>query len=291
MRCLVTGATGHIGSFLTRLLVERGHSVSALIRPSSDLWRLDGVTDRIHVIQGDLANLSSAEARLLEAAPETVFHLAWCGVTTDTRNVPENAAASVAGSLELFRIAKTAGCRCWVSLGSQAEDVPDTPYGAAKLTLCRALEPLCQEAAIRLVWLRLLAAYGPADDPRHLIPFVITRLLAGEVPVLTSTGAQQWDYLYVEDAVEAIYRAAVSPSVQGVYYLASGELSTVRALVERIRDLIHPALPLRFGDVTVPSMRGDVTPLRAALNWVPQTSLDTGLKKTLEWHRSRKQNS
>ena len=291
MRCLVTGATGHIGSFLTRLLVERGHSVSALIRPDSDLWRLEGVTDRIQILRGDLANLSSAGAGILDAAAETVFHLAWCGVTTDTRNVPENAAASGAGSLELFRIAKAAGCRCWVSLGSQAEDVPDTPYGAAKLNLGRALEPLCEEAAIRLVWLRLLAAYGPADDPRHLIPFVITRLLAGEVPVLTSTGAQQWDYLYVEDAVEAIYRAAVSPSVQGVYYLASGELSTVRALVERIRDLINPALPLRFGDVLVPSLRADVTGLSAALNWVPKTTLDIGLKKTLEWHRSRKQNS
>ncbi len=294
MRCLVTGATGHLGSFLTRLLLEKGHSVAALIRPSGDLWRLEGVTQNIEQIQGDLENPAAAEQKIRAFAPETVFHLAWCGVTADVRNLPANATTSLNGSLELFRIARAAGCRAWLSLGSQAESVlplPNTPYGEAKLHLRRVLQPMCQEADIRFVWLRLLAAYGPADDTKHLIPFLINKLLGGETPVLSSNGEQEWDYLYVEDAAEAIYRAGTTASVQGDFNLASGELCTVRALAERIRNMIDPKQALRFGEGTVPSLGADTAPLRNALNWSPQTNLDTGLKKTIEWHRNRKQDA
>ena len=247
MRCLVTGATGHLGSFLTRLLLEKGHTVAALIRPSSDLWRLEGIAERIERIHGDLENPVAAKGEIRAFAPETVFHLAWCGVTADTRNLPANATTSLNGSLELFRIARAARCRAWVSLGSQAESIlplPNTPYGEAKLSLCHALQPLCLEANIRFVWLRLLAAYGPADDTRHLIPYLIDKFLIGETPALGSNGEQEWDYLYVEDAAEAIYRAGTTASVQGVFALASGELCTVRALAERIRNMINPAQPL-----------------------------------------------
>ena len=60
MRCLVTGASGHLGSFLTRLLVARGEDVTVLVRPSGDLWRLDGVLDK----SGSYAAASTIPTRL-----------------------------------------------------------------------------------------------------------------------------------------------------------------------------------------------------------------------------------
>ena len=303
MRCLVTGASGHLGSYLTRRLLECGEEVAAIVRPESDLWRLEGVLDRVRLIRVDVCNIATAAEEIHLEAPDTVFHCAWAGVTSDTRNRSDHFVSNVMGGLELFRVAKKAGCRCWIGIGSQAEygrqsgvlreDLipnPDTAYGVAKLCLGKMLQTLSELSNIRYVWLRLLATYGPKDNSRNLIPSVIEKLQEKSRPSLTS-GEQIRDYLYVEDAVEAIHRVACAPNGQGVYNLASGEAHSVREIVTRLRDMIDPSLPLGFGDIpygpgAVLDLQADVTRLRDATGWAPQTDLESGLKKTLEWHRS-----
>lgn len=304
MRCLVTGASGHIGSNLTRLLVDRGHEVTALVRPASDLWRLEGVLSRIQVLRAELDHIDSIADELKRAAPETVFHLAWAGITAETRNLPGNVVTSVSGSLRLFRMACEAGSSAWVGLGSQAEfgrtkaeevlretstPVPDTLYGVAKLGLSTLTGALCKEMGIRFLWLSLAAAYGPMDDPGHLIPSLITRLLAGERPPLTS-GTQEWDYLYIDDATEAIYRAASMPGVSGRFVLASGKSYPVRFIAEQIRDMIDPSLPLGLGEIVSPgelfSLRADSSALQRATGWEPRIEFETGLRRTIDWYKS-----
>jgi nucleoside-diphosphate-sugar epimerase len=144
-------------------------------------------------------------------------------------------------------------------------------------------------AGIRYVWLRLLATYGPKDDVHHLIPTVILKLLAREKPSLTQ-GEQRWDYLYVEDAAEAIYSVALKAKAQGVFNLGSGEAYTIRSIAERIRDMIDPKLPLGFNEVPyrpdqVMNLQADISKLKNATGWEPKTSLDRGLEQAIEWYR------
>jgi nucleoside-diphosphate-sugar epimerase len=144
-------------------------------------------------------------------------------------------------------------------------------------------------AGIRYVWLRLLATYGPKDDINHLIPQVILKLLAHEKPSLT-LGEQRWDYLYVEDAAEAMCQVAVNPQAQGVFNLGSGEAYTIRSIVERIRDMIDPSLPLDFGETPyrydqVMHLQANIAKLKKATGWEPKTSLDRGLEQAIEWYR------
>jgi nucleoside-diphosphate-sugar epimerase len=149
---------------------------------------------------------------------------------------------------------------------------------------------LCESAGTRYVWLRLLATYGPKDDPRHLIPSTILKLLAAETPSLTA-GEQRWDYLYVEDAAEALYEVAMNSRAQGVFNLGSGEVWSVRRIVERIRGLIDPNLPLGFGEAPyradqVMHLQADISKLRREIDWRPRMNMDEGLKRTVEWHRA-----
>jgi UDP-glucose 4-epimerase len=303
MRCLVTGASGHLGSYLTRRLLDCGEEVSVLVRPGSDLWRLEGVLNRVQLIRADFGDIEKASEAIYRQSPDTVFHCAWSGVTSDTRNRPEHMIQNVNAGLRLFQVAHAAGCRCWVGIGSQAEygrqttilreDLvakPDTAYGVAKFCLGKLLETLCEKSGVRYVWLRLLATYGPKDDLKHLIPSVIEKLLEGARPSLTA-GEQHWDYLYIEDAAEAIQRVAGAPEVQGIYNLASGEAPSVRSIVTLLRDMIDPSLTIGFGDIPYGpngafNLQADVTQLRKATGWSPHTSLESGLKRTLDWHRS-----
>jgi len=303
MRCLVTGASGHLGSYLTRHLLDSGDEVVALVRPESNLWRLEGILDRMRIIRLDLCNVAARADDIHKEAPQTVFHCAWSGVTSGARNGPEQFVTNVTGALQLFHVTRDAGCQCWIGIGSQAEygrqsqvlreDLiprPDTAYGLAKLCLGQVLQTLCELCGIRYVWLRLLATYGPKDHSQHLIPSVIEKLLARLRPSLTR-GQQIWDYLYVQDAVEAIHLVANAPSAKGVYNLASGETHSIREIVTRLRDMIDPGLPLGFGEVpqgpgTELNLQGDITRLRLATAWSPRTDLETGLRKTLDWYRN-----
>jgi nucleoside-diphosphate-sugar epimerase len=303
MRCLVTGASGHLGAALTRRLVEQEGQVAVLVRPQSDLWRLDDVLDRLAVFRADLADLSDVAATIRGFAPEVTFHLAWSGVTGHYRNDAEQITRNVSGSLALFELVRSAGCGGWVGVGSQAEygyfngllteEVPPEPvtaYGVAKLCVGLLTHKLCALAGMRYVWLRLLAIYGPRDDERHLIPTVIRQLLARQVPALTP-GEQVWDYLYIDDAAEAIVAVAATRAAEGVYNLGSGDARTVRYLVERLRDAIDPTLPLGFGEVPyrpdqVMHLQADISRLRAVTGWAPRIGLDEGLRRTVEWHRA-----
>lgn len=302
MRCFVTGANGFVGAYVLARLLEDGHEVSALVRQTSDLSRIRHLSSRLDFVTGDLADPPSYKEGLVAAAPEVVIHLAWSGVTGSRRNDDDQVLGNVRASLDLFQIVRDAGCGVWVGLGSQADygahetilteatpTTPDTAYGVAKLSVGLLTGKLAELAGMRHVWLRLLSTYGPMDDERHMITMVIRRLLRGERPQLTF-GEQLWDYLYVEDAADAICRVAVDPRVCGIYNLCSGEGHTVRSVVERIGDLIDPALPLGFGEVAyrpdqVMHLLGSADKLRAATGWEPRISLDEGLRRTVDWYR------
>jgi len=306
MRCLVTGASGHVGSFLTQLLVERGHEVSILTRFQSNLWRLGSLAECVRVIRMDTVDADVWRREVMAAAPDTVFHLAWEGVVAGQRDDPAQISRNVANSLSLLETLLKTGCSTWIGMGSQAEygpcaailteTTPTSPasaYGVAKLAcgnLCRAM---CDLAGIRFVWVRLLAAYGPKDDPRRLIPGLIRKLLRRERPALTP-GEQRWDYLYITDAAEALYALAQAPAAAGIFNLGSGQAQTVRSIAECIRDIIDPHLPLGLGDLPYPPgqtmlLLAGIERLSSATSWKPRIGMRQGLWDTVRWYQETPQ--
>ena len=116
------------------------------------------------------------------------------------------------------------------------------------------------------------------------------KVLARDKPSLTP-GEQCWDYLYVEDAAEALYQLALNPGAEGLFILGSGEAPSVRTIAECIRDMINPKSPLGFGEVPYRSdqvmrLQADISRLRREIDWQPRTSLETGLRQTVEWYRA-----
>ena len=130
-------------------------------------------------------------------------------------------------------------------------------------------------------WLRLFSPYGPGDNSNWLIPSVAAQILAGQAP-RTSAGTQKWDYLHIADCAQGILAAAVTESAQGVFNLSSGRAVTVRSIVERIRDLACPHLPLTFGEIPfgpnqIMHLEGDCSRLSAATGWGPRIMIEDGL--------------
>jgi nucleoside-diphosphate-sugar epimerase len=303
MRCLVTGASGHIGSYLVKRLLSAGAEVLAMVRPESDLWRLTEVLDQLQILQVDLQDITQVETDILQFQPATVFHLAWQGASANkARNKTEQITTNIIHSLELFQIAQKAGCQCWIGTGSLTEygpyseilherlmAQPVSAYAVAKFSLGLLLQKLCELNNIQYVWLRLTGVYGPKDNINYLIPSIILSLLEGKRPSLTP-GEQQWDYLYVEDAAEGIFAAAQN-EVSGIYNLSTGQTYSIKHIAETIRDMIDPSLPLGIGDIPynrdqIMLLQGSPRRFQTKTGWKPKFSLEGGLERTVMWYKS-----
>lgn len=303
MKVFVTGASGFIGSYLCRELLDAGHEVAVLLR-NSEAWRIVPMLERIHIIEGDLASQVNWKDKLTDFAPDSVAHLAWLGVSGGDRNSP-NQNANIGWTTDLFDLACDVGVNSFLALGSQAEygphdkmigpstaTHPTSLYGEVKLATYRLLENRAAKAGVRFVWMRVFSTYGPGDHPYWMIPSLIKALLNGERPALTA-GEQLWDFLHVRDAVRAMRLALEIPAASGVYALGSGEAPPLRSTIELIRDSVDMSLSLGLGDVPyrpdqVMRLQADVTGLWDDLGWRAEVPLSSGIPDTVAWYAANR---
>ena len=108
-----------------------------------------------------------------------------------------------------------------------------------------------------------------------------------EVPALTNC-EQMWDYLYSEDAAEALYLLALFGKSDRNYILGNGQAKSLKIYAEVIRDIINPACELGFGRIPyrpdqVMHLEADISSLRDDVGWYPKTSFEDGVRKTLNF--------
>lgn len=302
MRILISGGTGFIGSYVTRLL-SKNHTVALLTRPSSNPWRISGCIERVTLISVDLENSSDLNLLVLQFQPDIVLHLAWDGVSSEFRNEPVQE-SNLKTTMNLLEATIHARGKAWIGLGSQAEygphnkkiseqsqTNPTSLYGVTKLAAYNMAERRAADAGVRFAWLRVFSTYGPMDHPKGMIPYLIRTLLKSERPVLTA-GEQLWDYLYVADAARAISMVAIDEGAEGVFNLGSGKSLPLRSIIETIRDSINPDLSLGFGEMAyrpdqVVNLEADVGRLMDRVGWAPTTSIAEGIAATIAWDKGR----
>ncbi|WP_242138003.1 NAD(P)-dependent oxidoreductase [Sphingomonas sp. TREG-RG-20F-R18-01] len=300
MKIIVTGAGGFLGAAVCRAALAAGHSVVAVAR-RPDPERLRGLGGRDGALTQcllDVTDSAAVEHLFGQERPDVVVHAAWAGLSRAERDGPDQL-RQLEAWCRLMQAAARAGVRKVIGIGSQAEygqtvgrtdeatlPQPNSMYGATKVSAGLLGQRLAAEAGIGFAWLRLFAIYGPGDNPNWLIPSILATLARGESPRLTA-GTQLVDYLYIDDAAEAVLAVATRPAATGIFNLASGAPVSVRAIVEGLRDHVQPGATLDFG--TVPfapgqpmHIEGAVDRLSQATGWTPRTALAAGLALTVE---------
>ena len=305
-RVLVTGAHGFIGSHLTRALLGEGYEVGILMRETSDLSRIRDLEGRITRSIADLRDPASVQAAVTAAHPDAVVHLAtYYAIEHRPDEVGVMVDTNVKGTVALLDAAQEAGVALFLNAGTCAvyreKEVPldetdsvspQNLYALTKLEAEEACRFYSERLAVPAATLRLFPPYGPADNERRLIPYVIRSILAGEEVRLTS-GTQRWDFVYVDDVVSAFLAALRQPEravSAGVMNVATGDPVAVRDLVTRLAGLtgerarlVWGAVPHRKNEVWYNS--GSWGKIRSVLGWEPRLSLDEGLGRTLAWFR------
>ena len=325
MRVLVTGATGFTGGHLARHLTAGGHSVAALVRPTS-ASRADALASLgIEIRIGDLAD-ATAVRRAVEGC-ELVYHVA-----ATYREAGQGDAAytrvNVEGTRHVLDGARAAGARRVVHCSTGGvhghiehppadEDAPFAPgdvYQRTKLEAERLAADFGRVASLEVVIVRPIGIYGPGDM-RFLKMF---RGIARRRFPMLGRGEVFYHLTFIEDLIRGIELAGTTPAAVGrEYVLAGPEYTTLNELTRLIADElgvppprlrlpvwpvwlagavceaicvplgVEPPLFRRRVDFYRKSRAFTIARARKELGYNPIIDLRTGIRLTAAWYRAQ----
>jgi UDP-glucose 4-epimerase len=294
-RILVTGASGFIGSHLCDRLVKDQAEVHAIYRTQAPTAE----RGRVRWWQADVSEMSAVRRLFREIQPDVIYHLAsHVKGAPNLEHVLPTFHSNLQSTVNLLTLAAETGCRRVVLTGSLAEPdpnngelFPSAPYAAAKWAssgYARMFHALYQ---LPVVIARVFMVYGPAQqDLTKLIPYVTLSLLRGETPKISS-GDRLVDWVYVSDVVEGFVALGQAAGIDGeTIDLGSGELISIREIVQQVASVVDPRASLKFGALPdrplEPTRLAKTAETSARIGWRPQVSLREGLERTVDWYRT-----
>lgn len=313
-RVLVTGATGFIGSWLSRSLVQEGARVVALVMdwdPQSLLLSSPELNS-ITIVNGRLEDFDVLERAMAEHEIDIVFHLAAQSLVGVALRAPLiTLEANIRGTYNLLEAARRNIDRVSAVVVASSDkaygDSEQLPYredhplqGRYPYDVSKSCADLIAQAYHSTYGLPVAIArcgnvYGGGDlNWSRIVPGTIRSLVRGERPIVRSDGTLTRDYLFVEDVVEAYKDLAVGvssdPSLKGESFnFGPDRSSSVLEMVAQIGDLMD-ASDLTpdvqdTADAEITHQHLDSAKAETRLGWKTRYGLRDGLERTIRWYR------
>jgi UDP-glucuronate 4-epimerase len=321
-RCLVTGAAGFVGFHVARRLLGDGHEVLGVDNlvpyydPALKGARLAQLSadPRFRFEHLELADSAATNALFRRERPALVIHLAaQAGVRYSLTNPHAYASANLVGFLNVLEGCRAIGAEHLVYASSSSvyganEKVPfsvddrvDHPislYAATKKSNELMAHVYAHLYGIPTTGLRFFTVYGPWGRPDMAYFSFTQKILAGEPIQVFNDGDLERDFTYIDDIVEGVVRIADQrPQMSGpprgqaphsIYNIGNSQPVRLMAFIETLGRVlgIEPQLemrPMQPGDV--PATFADTSALEAAVGFKPQTPLEVGLRRFVEWYR------
>jgi UDP-glucose 4-epimerase len=305
MRTLVTGGAGFIGSTLVDRLLAEGHQVDVV--DDLSMGRLNNLADarRARGAEFSFHQLDVRSPEVVELIgrrrPEVIFHLAaQADVRVSVQRPVFDAEVNIIGTLRVLEGAREGGTNRIVFAASggtlygepDGEDLPIretaphrplSPYGVSKKSAMDYLLAFRELHSIEFSALALANVYGPRQDPHGeagVVAIFAAKMLAGKPATIYGSGSQTRDFVFVDDVVDAMVRAAGRGGGL-VLNIGTGKEVSVTHLHAVMADVCPthvPAVhaPERNGDL----LRNALDPSRAELHlgWRPFTTLEAGIE-------------
>ncbi len=301
MNCLVLGC-GFLGSHTVVALAERGHEVRVISRSVSD-WFNKNRPDNCELI---LADISDTRANIEK-------HLAWADVVVQlagpavpafsNANPTINLMQEVIPTLSLLERMRTIGKGRVIFASASAvygpqktfptkEDAPTAPisaYGVSKLAAEKYLHFFHVSSNLEYQVLRFSNVYGPGQTGKSgqgVIGIWLSRLARGEPLVLRGSGDTVRDFLYVDDAAEAIVAVVEQLKGPDILNVGSGVGTSLREVIQTVKHLTKGDIrvstePPEVTDITISYL--DTKKIRSLTSWRPSTPLQEGIARAWDW--------
>lgn len=287
---MITGATGFIGSHLTRRLVKQGWTVHLVLRHSSSVDSLEEVVEQVHIHRHD-GTTENLYDIVQVAQPDVVFHLASLFlVQHKISEVEPLIKSNITFGAQLAEAMVQNGVAFLINAGTywqhyQNEDYnPACLYAATKQAFEAVLKFYVEASSLKVITLVLFDTYGP-NDPRRKLFTLLKATAETQEPLIMSPGEQLLDLVYISDVVEAFLVAANRLLAGKVikseeYMVSSGNPVSLRQVVKLFEEATGQKLPVRWGErpywkrqIMVPWNRAAGLPC-----WSPKVGLLDGIR-------------
>lgn len=297
-KVLITGADGFIGHNLVDKLLSEGKEVYGIVYPGNNIYEKYDDGD-LHIKCMDLNQVMNHIREFPIEEIDTMYHFAWAGVRPELRNDLDVQMMNVDMTLGCMKLAIAIGIKKIIFPGSTNEYLyygkplnkdaipsPDNAYGAAKI----ALRYLCSDYATRngieFVYAIIAGIYAADRRDNNIIFYTIEKLLRGEKPSLTKL-EQLWDYVYIDDVMEALFLIGEKGKGGAVYSIGHGDNWELSNYIRMIHQKIDASLPLGIGDIPytsdrLPSSCIDLTDIERDTGFKPKVDFEDGISRVIE---------
>jgi UDP-glucose 4-epimerase len=304
-KVLVTGGAGFVGSNIVERLLNLNVE-KVIVLDNLFTGSLENLPEHknLKFIKGSVEDRKLV-SELVSQVP-IIIHEAARNIIVSTKNPYEDYETNIGGTLNVLMAAKdnpgkrvvyassasVYGNPRFLPIMEDEQTLTFSPYSVSKLAgenYCRAFYET-YEVSVSIV--RYSNVYGPKQNPQNpycgVISKFIESIMRGKLPVIHGDGRQTRDFTYVSDAVEATLLCAISPKAEGmVFNVGTGIETDLLEVVEILGNIFGKKItPKHVDRRDIDNIRRrvlNIERLRTRLRWVPQITLEDGLKRTVEW--------
>ena len=296
-RAIITGATGFIGSWLALELLSREYELVLIVRDKNKLIADLKDNEHVTVVEKAINDISSDD---IEGTIDCLYHFAWEGVAPEKKNDISLQFKNIQMSIDVMELANRIGCRRFVSAGTVAEytkneaidaskkSSPMDFYGATKTAVYYYLNVRALQLNIEFIWVIVPSTFGPRRFGNNILTYTIKELLANRVPQYGLLD-QEWDFMYISDAVRAIAEIGERGKDRAIYGIGTGIHKPLREYILEVASIMNTDIEILFGQrqesssSKVMSSYVDVTVLFDEIGFRPRVSFEEGIKLTIEY--------
>lgn len=302
-KAIVTGATGFVGQFLVRELLRNGYYVYAVVRnvdKCKDLFN----DSQLCIIQCEMGEYLTLVDRIKEPHIDSVFHVAWGGVSNEYAGNTDVQLQNIKATLDLIDVAHTLDATTFIGIGSIHEKEalsqimsnkpisnPSMMYKTAKTTAHWMGKAKAGEYSMRFFWPQIINTYGEGEKSERLINSLIRKMMTGKCPEVSS-GVQLYDFMYVTDVARAL-RLVAEKGIDGKeYVIGSGDIRPLKSylgVLEKVcSDLSGTEVHLDYGKKTdnvicLKKEDLDSSVLSRDTGFAIEVPFDEGVRRTYRW--------
>ena len=291
---IVSGANGFLGSALVDRFFKDGYRIYAIVKDESeDVSRIVG---KAEIIYSGLCD-SALEGKLQSAQGAIFYHFAWQGVNGEDKSnifVQQN---NITMALKCATLAKKLECKKFLCAGTVAENAAESIpalnkvaggvfYGVAKRCAHMLLETYCKNIGLDLVWMQFSNIYGPRNKTGNLISYTLDCLDRNEYATFGPAN-QPYDFIYVDDLIEAVYRLGIMCTSRNFYFIGSGEPRILKEYLIEIGKAVDRANLIDIGvrpddGIKYDFKMFDVAPLIADIGEYVKMPFKDGIASTIK---------
>lgn len=294
---IITGANGFIGSSLVNRLLKDNIEIYALDIDFSN--RRLPYSSLIHTIEVNLDDVDKVVQQLKNAENcDAFYHFAWQGVNGADKANPYIQLNNIKTALICGNVAKLLNCGKFLCSGTIAEQgVNSLPflrgvyggmlYSVAKHNAHLFLETYCKSINQKFVWMQFSNSFGIGNRTGNLVSYTLQELLSGREPSF-GPAEQPYDFIYIDDLMEAVYRLGYYDTPKSTYFIGSGHPRLLKDYLFSIGELCENKEAIKIGvrpddGVKYDMAMFDTSSLVNDIGNYISTSFEDGIRRTIKW--------